>query len=171
MMKISTITRMSGVVAAAAAVSIAGAQATPSGISARIGMFLPTNSLASDLGHTWFSFGGDIKLSTMSASVPVAGTEAFFGISADYYSHGSDSDIPVALTYNVKQGPIAFGVGVGPEFRNAGDLTSTGVGIAEQVSFSYEISKMAMPIFLEAKYFLSSKSELSGFGLYVGMRF
>jgi hypothetical protein len=164
-MKISTVSRMGAVAAAAAVMGIAGAQSTPSGLSVRLGAFLPTNSQASDLSHTWFSFGADFKLSSMSASVPVVGTESYFGISADYYSHGNDGDIPVALTYNVKQGPVAFAVGVGPDFRNSGDLTSAGVGIGEQVSVSYEISKIAMPIFIEAKYFIASKPELSGFGV------
>jgi hypothetical protein len=170
-MKISTIAKVGVIAAAVAFAGTAAAQTAPSGLSVRVGMFLPTNSLASDLGSTWFSFGADIKLSTLSASVPVVGTEAYFGISADYYSHGSDSDIPVALTYNVKQGPLGFAAGIGPDFRNSGDLTSTGVGIGEQLSIKYDIIKVGVPIFVEGKYFFSSKPELSGFGLYVGIKF
>jgi len=163
---------MGAVAAATTFMCMAGAQSvTPSGLSVRLGLFTPTNSLASDLGSTWFGFGADFKLSTLSAAVPVVGTEAYFGISADYYSHGGDSDIPVALTYNVRQGPIALAAGLGPDFRNSGDVTSTGVGIGEQVAFTYEIGKIPIPLFVQAKYFFSSKPELSGFGFYIGARF
>lgn len=170
-MKSSTVAKMGAVISAATALAgVANAQ-MPSGISVRIGDFLPTSSIASDLSHSWFGFGADMKLSTLSASVPVVGTEAYFGISADYYAHGGDNDIPVALTYNIKQGPLTFAAGIGPDFRNSGDLTSTGVGIAEQASIRYDILKVGVPVFVEGKYFLSSKPELSGFGFYVGVTF
>ena len=172
-MKISMIAKLSAVACMAACMCAANAADTPSmtGLSARIGSFMPTNSLASDLGHNWFGFGVDYKISNLSLKVPITGTETFFGISADYYSHGSDSDIPVALTANTRQGQFLYSVGVGPDFRNSGDLTSTGVGIGEQVAVSYEFGNTPTPVFLQAKYFLSSKPQLSGFGFYLGVRF
>lgn len=168
-MKKSVIAKLGAIGMAAACMSIAGAQT--SGISVRIGGFFPTNSLASDIGGTWFAFGADMKLSTMHVSAPVTGTESYFGISADYYAHGSDSDVPVALTYNLRQGPATFSAGVGPDFRNAGDLTDTGVGIAEQLGVSYNISSLPTPVFLQIKYFFASRPELSGFGAYIGVKF
>jgi len=158
--------------AAATCMCVAGAQSNgPSGISVRLGTFLPTNNLASDLG-TWFGFGIDYKLNAMTAeSSTLPNTQSYFGISADYYSHGANNDVPVALTYNIRQGQMVYSGGIGPDFRNSGDLTSTGVGLGEQISATYEFSHSSNPIFIQAKYFFSSKPELSGFGLYLGARF
>jgi hypothetical protein len=171
-MKKTTLVGLTTAVVAASCIGTAGAQTNgPTGLSARIGGFLPTNSLASDIDSTWFGFGLDYKLKAMSASTPFTNTEAYFGISADYYAAGGDSDIPVALTYNVRQGQCVFSAGIGPEFRNSGDLTSTGVGVAEQIAFTYEFGHSYTPIFIQAKYFFSSEPELSGFGIYLGARF
>jgi len=168
-MRSSTDAKIGSVVAAATCVGIAGAQT--SGISARLGAFFPTNSSASDLGRSWVAFGLDFKLRQLNAKVPVTGTQSYFGISADYYAHGGDNDIPVALTYNLRQAPFTFSAGIGPDFRDASDLVDTGVGFSEQVGVAYDISKGPMPIFIQAKYFFASKPELSGIGVYIGARF
>ena len=169
-MKTSTIVKLGSIAAATACIAVAGAQTT-SGLSVRAGYFFPSNSQASNLGANWFGFGADLKLSTLSASVPVVGTQAYFGISADYYSHGSDNDLPVALTYNIRQSGFVFSAGIGPDFRNASDLTDAGVGIGEQISVAYDIFPGPIPLFLQGKYYFSSKPELSGFALYLGARF
>jgi len=157
---------------AGACVGAAGAQTNgPSGFSARIGGFFPTNSLASDIGGTWFAFGVDYKLNALSVSLPQTATQSYFGLSADYYAHGGDNTIPVAFTYNLRQNQMVFSAGIGPEFRNASDLTDNGVGLSGQVGFTYEFGNTPTPFFVQAKYFLSSRSELSGFGVYAGLRF
>jgi len=143
----------------------------PTGISVRLGAYFPTNSLGSDLASTWFAGGIDYKLNTLSVKAPITNTEGYFGISADYYGHGGDNDIPVALTYNLRQGQIVFSAGIGPDFRNATDLTDNGVGIAEQVGIAYEFVHSYTPVFIAAKYFFASKPELSGAGVYLGIRF
>lgn len=171
-MKRATQVGLATAVLAVSCSSMAGAQTNgPSGISVRVGAFLPTNSIASDLSHTWWTGGLDYKLNALSARTPVTNTEAYFGVSADYYGHGSNNDISVALTYNLRQGPVVFSAGIGPDFRNASDLKDTGVGLAEQVGVAYEFGPFPTPIFISAKYFFASKPELSGVGLYVGVRF
>ncbi len=157
---------------AAACVAVASAQSNgPSGVSLRIGDVFPSSTDATSLGHNWFAFGLDYKINSLSASAPVVGTQSYFGLSADFYSHGGDNDLPVALTYNVRQSGLVFSAGIGPDFRNAGDLTGTGVGLGEQVGVAYDVTSGPLPIFLEAKYFFSSRPELSGLGVYVGVRF
>ena len=171
-MKRTTLLGMAMAAIAAASIGLASAQTNgPSGVSVRVGLFMPSNSLASDLGSTWFGFGVDYKLNAMSASTPITSRDAYFGLSADYYSHGSDNDVPVALTYNMRQGQMVWSAGIGPDFRNSGDLTSTGIGLGEQVAFTYEFGSSPTPIFVQAKYFFSSKPELSGFGVFLGARF
>jgi len=157
---------------AGASMAAANAQSNgASGLSARVGVFFPSNNLAQNLSSTWFVFGADLKLSGFGASVPGTGLNSYLGLSADYYYHGSDSDIPVALTYNLRAGQMVYSAGIGPDFRNSGDLTSTGVGIGEQVAATYEFGNMPTPMFIQAKYFFSSRPELSGFGVYLGIRF
>jgi hypothetical protein len=151
--------------------AVAGAQVTPSGLSARIGLFLPTATEARDISSSWINFGVDYKLSTLSLKIPGVDMQSYFSISADYYTHSGDNDLPVALNYNLRQGSIVYSAGIGPEFRNAGDLTSTGTGLGEQIGVAFDLGTGPLPIFIQGKYYFSSKPELSGFGLYVGVRF
>ena len=157
--------------AAIGCMAIAGAQAAPSGLSARIGLFLPTSTQARDISSSWINFGLDYKLKALSYKIPGVDLQSYFSVSADYYTHSGDNDLPVALNYNLRQGSIIYSAGIGPEFRNAGDLTSTGTGLAEQLGVSFDLGAGPMPIFIAGKYYFSSKPELSGFAVYAGVRF
>ena len=87
-----------GVVAMAiGAAGAANAQTNgPSGFSARLGIFFPTNDLARDLGSTWFAFGGDYKLTRYSVDAPTRETLSYLSISADYYEKDDLRSIPIA---------------------------------------------------------------------------
>ncbi len=149
---------------------VASAQSNgPSGLSARLGVFLPTGT---SVGGTWFAGGIDYKLNSLSASAPVAGSIGYFGISADYYNNGGNSNIPVVINYNLRQGPLVWSLGAGIEFYNVPfDLTGSGTGFDAQAGVAYEFGSLPTPFFVSAKYYLASRSEVRGFGLYVGMRF
>ncbi len=170
-MRQSSLAKMGAMAAAAGCMAIAGAQATPSGLSVRLGLFLPTSSDARIISSSWINFGADYKLSTLSFKIPGVDLQSYFSVSADYFTHSGDNDLPVALNYNLRQGSIVYSAGIGPEFRNAGDLTSTGVGLGEQIGVSFDLGAGPMPIFIQGKYYFSSKPELSGFGVYVGVKF
>jgi len=171
-MRSSKIAKLASVVLVGSCIGIAGAQTSgASGLSVRAGWFWPSSTEATDLGNNWFGLGLDYKLNTLSAKAPVVGTQAYFGISADYYSRGGDNDLPVALTYNIKQSGFLFSAGIGPDFVNAGDITGNSVGISEQVGVGYDILPGPVPVFIQAKYYFASKPELSGLGVYLGVRF
>jgi hypothetical protein len=158
---------VAGLVVAGA--SIAGAQSNGvTGLTGRIGVFLPTSRLARDISASWFAFGLDYKLQSSSVSAPTMGTLAYLGLSADFYSSGNNSALPIALTYNVRSGQLVWSAGIGIDFVRLGVNTS---GLAGQVGVAYEIGNMPNPFLVQAKYFLSSKSDLNGFGLYAGIRF
>jgi len=172
-MRKSSIAKL-GVAALAVAFSgIASAQTTgPSGISARLGVFLPTNNLARDLGRTWFAFGADYKLNRYSVEAPTTATRSFLSISADYYEKSGTRAIPVALQYNVRSGQLVFHGGLGVDFVRVVDDST--IGLSGQLGATYEFANTNQPynpFFVQAKYFFSSKSELSGFGIFVGYRF
>jgi hypothetical protein len=138
----------------------------PAGLTARLGFFFPATRLASS---SWFAFGADYKLQKENVSAPTEGTLAYLGLSADYYSSGGASALPVALTYNVRSGQLVWHAGLGLDFVRLGANTS---GLAGQIGATYEFGENTMtPFLVQAKYFLSSKSRLNGFGIYAGMRF
>ena len=175
-MKITNLATIVAVAALSGAAATSSAQSNgPLGLSARVGIFLPTNN--SDIGNsTWFNFGLDYKINRYSVSAPTEGTQSYLGLSADYYFSGSNSNIPVALTYNVRSGQLVYSAGIGADFYNLDDINKTGTGLGGQIGVAYEFGhpqadRPDKPLFVQAKYFITRRSELSGFGLYVGYRF
>jgi len=153
-----------------ALVGVASAQSpVPIGLSARIGAFAPTSS---GVGGTWFGLGLDYRLTSIPGTIPGSGTVGYFGLSADWYSHGADSNIPVVINYNLKSNGFTYSIGAGIEFYDIpGFSSSTGTGFDGQLGVAYEFGNMPTPIFLQVKYYLSGKSDLDGFGFYAGIRF
>jgi hypothetical protein len=154
-----------------AGASFASAQTNgPLGLSARIGVFFPTNDLARDLSPNWFALGADWKWKEMPVSSVNPDTLAYLGVSIDYYSHGSDnSALPIVLNYNVRSGQFVYSGGLGIDFVRAGFGNKS--GLCGQLGATYEFGNVPNPVFVQAKYFFSSRSELSGFGLFAGVRF
>lgn len=155
-------------------VGLAGAQTNgPAGISARIGGFFPTNDLARNIGKTWFGFGADYKLDRFNVGSVNETNPAYLSISADYYEKDNLRAIPVAINYNLRADQFVFSGGVGVDFdRVFGDSKT---GFSGQLAATYEFSKSGTtnntPLFIQAKYFFANKTELSGFGVYLGARF
>ena len=168
-MKTRTLASLVAVAAFTGVAASAAAQTNgPSGFSARLGLFIPTDS--SDLGTT-FAGGLDYKISNFSVRAPGEGLQSYLGVSVDYYGDSGTSNVPLHLTYNVRSGNIVYNAGIGVDFR-AGDDTGTSLG--GRVGIAYEFGnagRLDKPIFVQANYFLSDKSTLSGFGVYVGYRF
>ena len=142
-----------------------------SGTSFRIGVAYPTDSAAKDIGKNWKALGLDYKLSNFQLKVPGVGMSTYLAISADYFNHGSSSDFPLALTYNLRTLDFVFGAGIGADFYNLENGGGSGTALNLQASVSYDVFKIPTPIFVQAKYFMSEKKELRTFGLYVGVRF
>jgi hypothetical protein len=163
-----------GVVAGLAMMgAVASAQSNgPLGISARIGVFLPTGTVGENLGHTWFAAGLDYKINTVPVTTPTqyAGLPSYLSFSADYYEKDSDYAIPVALNYNIRVKQFVFSAGIGAEATQNGGGNST-IGLAGQVAAAYDITTLPVPVFLQAKYFISGKNEFRGVGLFAGVRF
>lgn len=145
----------------------------PSGFSGRLGIFFPSDSLARDLGKTWFGFGADYKLNKVAVGAPTTETLSYLSISADYYEKSSRRAIPVALNYNVRSGQIVYSAGLGVDFVRP-IVGRNDSGLSGQLGFTYEFANTnapTNPLFVQAKYFFSSDSNLSGFGVYAGFRF
>lgn len=175
-MKITNLATIVAVAALSGAAATSSAQSNgPLGLSARVGIFLPTNS--SDIGEsTWLNLGLDYKINRYSAPTATEGTQSYFGVSADYYFSGSNSNIPVALTYNVRSGQLVYSAGIGVDFYNIDDINKTGTSLGGQLGVAYEFGRVQQdrpdkPLFVQAKYFITRRAELNGIGVYVGYRF
>lgn len=173
-MKITHLATFAAVAALAGVAATAGAQTNgPTGFSARLGIFLPTDS--NKIGSsTWFNLGADYKLNKFNVNAPAEGTQSYLGLSADYYFSGSNSNVPLAVTYNIRQGQLVYSAGIGADFYNIDDISKTGTSLGGQVAVAYEfghVDRMDKPLFVQAKYFITRHSELSGFGVYLGYRF
>ncbi len=169
-MKIRTLAPLA---ALAALASAASAQTNgPTGFSARLGLFVATNDSSFSTG---FAGGVDYKISSFGVRAPGEGLQSYLGVSADYYGDGGTSNIPVALTYNVRSGALVYSAGIGVDFYNIDKLNNgTGTSLGGQVGIAYEFGnagRVDKPLFVAAKYFITRKSDLGGFGLYVGYRF
>lgn len=146
----------------------------PLGMSFRFGLFYPSNGDARDIeGQGWFALGleykgGDLKFDTRNPK-----NSAMWTASVDYYGKGSFSQVPVLLNYVAHSDQFYYTAGAGIGFGRV--LTATGgktdTEFAFQAGIGYDFVKSQMPLFVELKYFGSSESKLSGFGIYGGVRF
>lgn len=150
--------------ASAIGLALVAAASASAQISPRIGLVFPATSG----GSTALGFGLDYKLSALPGSVSAGGTATYWSLVADYYSHGGFSNLPVDLAYNFGgKGLTFFGAG-GIEFEKTGG--GTGSGLDLQAGVTYALSNLPLPVFLQAKYFFSSKSDLRGIGVYAGVK-
>jgi hypothetical protein len=144
--------------------AVAAAASASAQFSPRIGLVFPANGG----GSTALGFGLDYKLSALPGNVSAGGTATYWSLVADYYSHGGFSNLPIDLAFNFgSKGLTFFGAG-GIEFEKTGG--GTGSGLDLQAGVTYALSNLPLPAFLQAKYFLSSKSDLRGIGIYAGVK-
>lgn len=165
-----------GVLAALATVS--SAQATkPMGLSVRAGFFMPSSGIAKDQGKNWFGFGAQYKLKDLGFGTMDRGYAASLEVSADYMSKGDLQSMPVLLNYVARQNQMFFSGGAGFSFSKEIDVVGPPVTtrnrtvFAYQIGVGYDFQQGQTPLFVEAKYFGSTSTDLNGFGVYVGVRF
>ena len=168
-MKLST---LGAAIAAFAVCAAAGAQTTPYepiGASVRLGIFLPTNSQTNDnVGSGFFAFGADYRLGVKSPRL--IGLDSYIDGSVDYFRRNETGAIPVLVNYNVTSGQYFFKVGIGVSFQSLPGDDKAGFGY--QVGAGYTIpSTSRLPVFVQASFFGADRSQVNGFGLFVGTRF
>lgn len=164
------------VVAALGLVSVANAQyVKPLGLSVRLGVFYPSNGDARDIeGQGWFAGGAELKMGNLKFNSANPKESASWSISLDYYGKGSFSNIPLLVNYVHRNDNFYFSGGAGVGFNHTTDKlanTASNTEFTYQLSAGYDFVKMSTPLFVEVRYFGSSESKLSGFGIYGGFRF
>ncbi len=160
-------------VAASAALvvpAMAQYQAT-SGISLRAGVFFAQGDARRVEGRNFFTIGAEKRL----ADIPSAGRDyaANWSVSVDYYGKGSFANVPVLYNYVGRQSDFYFSAGAGLGFGKR--LTPTGTDSSLDFNYQFSVGKdfnvSGRVLFLEARYFGSGRTELSGFSIVCGVRF
>lgn len=157
---------------AGAATQAAAQESKPMGLSIRAGLFFPSDSAARDEGKTWFAFGGEFRLSDLQLGAADPAYTAHLSVSADFFGKGDYRNVPVLLNYVGRTNELYYSAGAGLGFARlpSGTGTEDKTRFAYQLSIGYDFQQGRNPFFAEAKYFGSSESALSGFGVYIGMR-
>lgn len=180
--------------------SYGAAQVTkPLGLSVRAGILWPTSDYGRDVGRTWFGIGADYKIMDLpNASEELTSR---LSISIDYYGKGEASAVPVLLNYTgtTKEGfyftggigfsftndkSDSFGTGGGtggggtstpPSLGGGGGTATSGrttkTNFAYTLGLGYNFPNSVTPVFVEGRFFGSSRTAMNAFGLYVGVRF
>ncbi len=159
---------------AAVAISASAQVNKPIGLSIRAGGFFPSDKIARDLKSTWLTVGAEYKLRDLNLGTTTPGYSGALSLSVDYTASNSARAVPVLINYVGRTNEFFYSGGVGIGFNrdiaNGGNI-ATKNRFAYQVGVGYDFVKMSTPLFLEAKYFgFSGGTNLSGFGLYLGIR-
>lgn len=172
-MKVSRILLLSSAVLALAGSAFAQAS-QPKGLSARFGVFLPSNGAARDQSKTWLGVGLDYRLGYVGQkTIADRDVSAFTSISVDWFGSGSYSSLPVMFNYTVRLDSLYAGAGAGLAFQRRPEAvgTDTNSRFAFQLNVGYDFVKQNQPIFAELRYWGGSSAQHTGFGLYGGIRF
>ncbi|MCG9895118.1 MAG: hypothetical protein MH204_06550 [Fimbriimonadaceae bacterium] len=155
--------------------AIAPAQASqPTGLSGRVGLYLPSNGAARDEAPTWFALGLDYRLGYLGPrNVLNRDVDAFASLSIDWYGAGGFNAVPVMLNYTARQDSFYGGVGAGLALQRRPTTTGStnDTRFTFQLSVGYDFVRFNQPYFAELRYWGSSSAQHSGFGVYAGIRF
>lgn len=172
------------VVAVGLAASMSGtatAQETkPMGLSVRVGIFMPTQSEARDLGSNWFSGGLEYKIKDLGFGIGDPSASTSLTVSVDFMGKGQFQHVPVLVNYVGRRNEIYWTVGAGVGLVRADEVVSIGLPVmretksstsfAYQFGVGYDFQQGRSPVFIEARYFGSGKNAVNGLGIFLGMR-
>ena len=145
----------------------------PADVSAKVGVFLPSDGDAKDSDSVWFAVGLEHKIKDLHYGVANPGFSTSVTVSADWYGKGGYRCVPILLNFVTRADLLYYSVGAGFAFAKTPLLVGTenSTEFAFQATVGMDIMSGVTPMFVEARYHLNGKSELSGFGLYGGVRF
>ncbi|MEJ5171272.1 MAG: hypothetical protein WHU10_09810, partial [Fimbriimonadales bacterium] len=143
--------------------AVAPAQETqPIGLSIRAGGFFPSNSDARDEADVWFAAGLEYKLKDLYFGES-EGYTSHLSLSLDWYESGDFRGLPLLLNYVGMKNQFFYSVGAGVSFAKwqkdfGGTDEDTLFGYS--VALGYQFQQGQTPVFVEARYFGSEKSDL-----------
>jgi hypothetical protein len=149
-------------------------ESKPMGLSVRGGLFFPgADTAKKNGGKQWLGLGVEYKLGDLKYAGENSSFSASYSVSVDYYSKKDFRHVPVMLNYIGRTGGIYYFAGAGLGFTKEKETagTKSRTGFSYQAGVGYEFNRGANPVFVEAKYIGSSRSNLNGLGVFVGIRF
>lgn len=157
--------------AAIVAVSAFAQETKPVGLSVRAGVFFPSDSATKTAtSKTWFTGGVDYKLKNgLPMGTMGTGNAGELSLSVDYFQKGDFRSVPVLVNWTGGQGEIFYSVGAGIGFNKLPGENKSAFAYAAAVGYNFQQGKS--PLFIEGRYYGSSKNELRGFGIQLGFRF
>lgn len=159
-------------VASAALIVPAMAQydAKPMGLSVRAGIFLAQGDGKKFEGQNWFTIGMEKKMRDIASDNP--DYNAHWSLSLDYYGKGGFSNVPLLYNYVGRNPDFYYSAGAGVGFgRTQSGASDSTVDFNYQLSIGRDLNFGGSPMFVEARYFGSGRTALSGFAAVVGIRF
>jgi hypothetical protein len=142
----------------------------PAGVSARIGLFFPTDAAPRRVADNWFAFGVEYNLSTRVNPLHADRMT----ISLDHVSRGDYRSVPLLVNLYRHHGQMYFGAGVGVAFSRY----PRGLDVDDRARLGYQFTvghefgnAGSYPIFLEGRFLGNERAELNGFGIFAGVRF
>jgi hypothetical protein len=157
---------------AAVSGSVFAQTSTTTGLSVRLGAFMPSEKAAKDEGKSWLAAGAEFKLKDLNIGTMSEDYKASLSVSLDYYGRGDFRNVPLLLNYTGRKNQFYYTAGAGVGFSRlpSGTGSVDKTRFAYQVGVGYDFAKGSTPVFVEAKYFGAQKKELAGIGLFVGVR-
>jgi len=169
----SILTKMVGAaLLAGAAVPAMAQESRPIGLSLRAGLFLPTDRGLRDVGDSWFAAGLDYRLRDFGVSA-TTGQQTSLTLSLDYASKSGFRTVPILVNYQIRRNELYFFGGIGlsaTRIATAGGSDDK-TRFAYQLGVGYDFQRGNTPLFVEGKFLGNERSELNGFGVFVGVRF
>lgn len=158
------------VISAALVVPAMADYAKPQGLSLRAGWFMAQGDGKAFEGKNWFTIG--LEKQMKDAGTGQDGNTAHYSLSLDYYGKGGFSNVPVLYNYVTRMPEFYFSVGAGVGFgRTQSAGSDSTVDFNYQLSIGKDLNFGSQPFFVEARYFGSGRTALSGFSLVGGVRF
>ncbi|MEQ1822597.1 MAG: hypothetical protein ABL949_08805 [Fimbriimonadaceae bacterium] len=166
------------ILAACSALVVVGHTQTskPMGLSIRAGLVFPASGYGRDQGRTWFGVGGEYKLKDQSFGMNDRSSTGMLTLSADFYSKGQASALPLLVNYVGMKNELYYTFGAGlafthDEVQNGGLMVGRSkTNIGYQFGVGYNFQQGQNPVFAELKYFGNGNSNLNAFGLFLGVR-
>ncbi len=160
-----------GLLSIGVASSALAQETKPVGLSLRGGIFFPSSSFSKDIGKQWFAAGAEYRLKEQSLGMP--GSNADLSISVDWYGKDNDSTVPVLLNFTGHNNEFYYTAGAGFGMNRqpaAGGGTDSKTKLAYQFGIGYNFQQGRSPLFVEARYWGNSESDLNGIAVYLGIR-
>jgi hypothetical protein len=158
------------VISAALVVPAMADYAKPQGLSLRAGFFFAQGDGKAYEGQNWFTIGLEKKMKDIDTGN--SASTAHYSLSLDYYGKGGFSNVPLLYNYVGRNPDFYYSVGAGVGFgRTQSGSSDSTVDFNYQLSIGKDLNFGSQPFFVEARYFGSGRTSLSGFSVVGGIRF